>query len=115
MAASSSPFQEGVPPELTREILRHVYNSSTRSNFSSTLTVCRAWSELATPLLWTDLALTNRTLGGFVKSLRQARNETAACIKSLTLNLNSEWRKALDATRSEPNRHRSGCAQMGTL
>ncbi len=76
--------------ELLLIILRCVCNASISSGFIDCLTVCRRWKELGVSLLWTDIVLTNATIGKFVEKIAEAGSSRHP-VQSLTLQLNAIW------------------------
>ena len=77
-------------PELLGSILQDVRYSASRRKFMSCLLVCRRWSEIGLPYLWSSISLDNDSLQVFAES---ARKSSLGCdlVRSLTLQLNTIW------------------------
>jgi len=99
MLTTSEPLakQESSPhgfhdlaPELLSGILQLVRYSASKRKFTSCLLVCRRWSEIGLPFVWSSICLDNDSLEVFVES---ARKDSRGCelVRSLTLQLSTIW------------------------
>ena len=82
-----APHINKMPPETVIDILRRVRNScmaNELTQFAGLLRCCRYWYGLAKHILWTDIALSNDTIGLFL-AVQNAPNHTL--VRSLTIRI----------------------------
>ncbi|MCJ1428299.1 hypothetical protein MMC29_006208 [Sticta canariensis] len=94
-----------LPVEILSNILERVRNSCTLpevNHFVGLLTCCKYWLEVAQPILWRDIVLTNSTIATFISHVS---SETGGLVRSLTLRLTfveKPWRGSYSEGASHP-------------
>ena len=77
-------------PELLSNILSVIRKTTTRSEFSCYLRVCKQWRDVGEPIAWATIVLTNNSLEPFVTAIKTS-DRVLSLIKVLTLRLNTIW------------------------